>query len=107
MFAAPSDGAIVSSKGWVIPGVPAVPRNSAYSDHSSATDVPIEMSVSIVAAPWRRFVQAALWNGHAPQTITGAASVRDSHCQYVNCRAGIIDIAMTGTVSTTEPTRRW
>ena len=81
MFAAPSDGAIVSSNGWVIPGVPAVPKNSAYSDHSSAAEVPIEMSVSIVAAPCLRFVQAALWNGQAPQTITGAASARDSHCQ--------------------------
>ena len=65
------------------------------------------MSVSIVAAPCLRLAHAALWNGHAPHTMTGAASVRDSHCQYVNWRAGIIAIAMTGTVRTTEPMRRW
>jgi hypothetical protein len=68
--------------------------------------VPIEMSVSIVAAPWRRLVQAALWNGHAPHTTTGAARVSDSHCQKVNCSAGIIAIAMTGTVKTAETISR-
>ena len=45
--------------------------------------VPTEIRVSIVAAPCRRLVQAALWNGQAPQTTTGAARVSDSHCQYV------------------------
>jgi hypothetical protein len=29
----------------------------------------------MVAAPWRRFVSAARWNGHAPQVTTGLASV--------------------------------
>ena len=57
------------------------------------------MSVSIVAAPLRRFFHAARWNGSAPQSTTGAASVSDSHCQARNCSAGTIDIAMTGTVS--------
>ena len=64
------------------------------------------MSVSIVAAPCRRFVHAARWNGHAPQTMTGAASVSDAHCQYVNWSAGIIAIAMTGIVSTAETMSR-
>ena len=36
-----------------------------------------ETSVSIVAAPWRRFVHAARWNGHAPQITTGVASASD------------------------------
>ncbi len=63
--------------------------------------MPIETSVSIVAVPCRRLVQAALWNGQPAYTTTGAASVSDNHCQYVNCSAGIIAIATTGTLSTT------
>ena len=35
----------------------------------------------MVAAPWRRLVHAARWNGHAPHTTTGAARVSESHCQ--------------------------
>ncbi|SIH92822.1 Uncharacterised protein [Mycobacteroides abscessus subsp. abscessus] len=64
------------------------------------------MSVSIVAAPCLRFVHAALWNGQAPQMITGAARASEAHCQYVNCSAGIIAIAITGTVSTIAPISR-
>ncbi len=67
--------------GWVIPGTPAVPKNNAYSDHRNALRVPSEMRVSIVAAPWRRLIQAARWNGQAPQRMTGAASVSEAHCQ--------------------------
>ncbi len=37
---------------------------------------------------------------------TGAARVRDSHCQYSNCSAGTIAIAITGTASTTAVTSR-
>ena len=96
MFAAPSPRATVNSKGWIMPGSPAVPQNSAYSDQANAAIVPIETRVSIVAAPWRRLAHAARWNGSAPQTRTGAASVRDNHCQFVNCTAGIIAMAMTG-----------
>jgi hypothetical protein len=69
--------------------------------------VPSETSVSIVEVACRRFVHAARWNGYAPQTTTGAASTRDSHCQYVNCQAGTIAIAITGTVSTVDTTSRW
>ena len=69
--------------------------------------MPSEISVSIVDVPCRRLVHAARWNGHAPHTTTGAASVSDSHCQFVNCRAGTIAIAMTGTVSTAETRSRW
>ena len=75
-----------------------MPKNRAYSDQASAASVPTLMSVSIVAAPPRRFFQAARWNGQAPHRTTGAASVRASHCQARNCSAGTIDIAMTGTV---------
>ena len=64
-----------------MPGMPAWPKNSAYSDHRNAAETPSEMSVSIVAAPWRRLIHAARWNGQAPHTTTGAASASDAHCQ--------------------------
>ena len=72
---------MVSSNGCVIPGMPAPPNSNAYSDQANAAMVPIEMSVSIVAAPCRRFAHAARWNGHAPHTTTGAARVSEIHCQ--------------------------
>jgi hypothetical protein len=106
MFPAPSVRAMVSSKGCVMPGVPAVPRNSAHSDHRKAAEVPTEISVSMVAAPCRALVNAALWKGHAAYVTTGAASVSDSHCQYSNCKAGIMAMATTGTASTTAVTNR-
>src|SRR2546430_12475531 len=106
MLLVPSVGEMVSSNGCVMPGIPAVPQNSAYMDQPNAAIVPIEISVSIVAVPCRRLAHAAWWNGHAPQTTTGAASVSDSHCQLVNCSAGIIAIAITGTVSTIEINNR-
>ncbi len=65
----------------VMPGSPAPPRKSAYNDHRKAASTPTEMRVSIVAAPCRRLVQAARWKGSAPQTTTGAARVREAHCQ--------------------------
>lgn len=86
--------------------MPAVPQNNAYSDQPNAAMVPIEMSVSMVAVPCRRFVQAARWNGSAPHTTTGAARVSDSHCQLVNCSAGTIAMATTGTVSTADTISR-
>jgi hypothetical protein len=89
-----------------MPGSPAVPRKSAYSDQPKAARVPSETRVSIVAAPCRRFVQAARWNGAPPHTTTGAASVRDSHCQKSNCSAGTIAIATTGTLSAVETSSR-
>ena len=106
MFALPSVGSMVSSNGCTMPGTPAVPRNSAYSDQANAASVPSETRVSIVAAPCRRFVQAARWNGQPPQTTTGAARVSESHCQYSNCSAGIIAIATTGTESAVETSSR-
>ena len=90
-----------------MPVIPASPKNRAYSDHPNAASVPIEISVSIVAVPWRRLAHAARWNGKAPHTTTGAASVSDSHCQLSNCRAGIIASSSTGTASTVETISRW
>jgi hypothetical protein len=85
----------------VIPGSPAPPRNKAYSDQPNALSTPSEINVSIVAAPWRRLVHAAWWNGHAAHVTTGAASVSEAHCQKSNWRAGIMPSAITGTASAT------
>jgi hypothetical protein len=64
------------------------------------------MSVSIVAVACLRFAQAARWNGKAPHTTTGAASVSVSHCQLSNCSGEIIASASTGSVSSSETIRR-
>ncbi len=61
----------------------------------------------MVALPWRRLAHAARWKGHAAQRMTGAARVRLAHCQYVNCSAGTIDIAMTGTDRAAAPISLW
>jgi hypothetical protein len=66
MAPAPSVRAMSNVNGCVMPGVPAVPKNSAHSDHPNAARVPSEISVSMVAAPCRRFVHAARWNGSPP-----------------------------------------
>src|SRR5699024_9504128 len=107
MLAAPSVRATVNSKGWVIPGSPALPRNRAYRDQRKAALTPRETSVSMVAVPSLRFFHAATWKGSAPQTTTGAASAKEAHCQWVNCSAGIIAIAMTGTDSNREISARF
>ena len=62
--------------------------------------------MSIVAVARRRFAHAATWNGHAPQTTTGEASVRLSHCQLSNCSGRIIASASTGAISASEMSRR-
>src|SRR5690554_7757083 len=90
-----------------MPGMPAVPKNNAYSDQARAARTPTLTSVSMVAAPWWAFTNAARWNGQAPHTATGAARVRVSQCQLVNCRAGTIDRTSTGTVRMAEMISRW
>jgi len=62
--------------------------------------------VSIVAVACRAFAHAARWNGRAPQTTTGAASVSDSHCQLSNCSGGTIAISRTGSVSAIDTSSR-
>src|SRR5690606_14284001 len=99
-------GRMIHSNDSVIPGMPAPPRNRAYSDHTNAAETPSEMRVSIVAAPCRRLIHAARWNGHAAHTTTGAASASDAHCQYVNWSAGTIASTTTGTESTIAPMSR-
>jgi hypothetical protein len=93
----------------VRPGAPARPRNSAYTDQPNAASVPTDTRVSIDAAARVRFAAAARWNGSAPQTTTGAASVSDAHCHDGNCSAGTIAVATTGRVSAahTRSRVRW
>src|SRR5664279_5894496 len=84
------------------PGTPAPPKNNAYSDQPNAASTPTLINVSIVAVACRAFAQAARWNGHAPQTTTGAANVRLSHCQLSNCNGDTMASTRTGSVSTEE-----
>ena len=39
-----------------------------------------------MAAPWRRFVQVARWNGSPPQATTGVVSANATQAQFANCR---------------------
>ncbi len=95
-----------SEKSWRIPGMPAWPQNSAQKDQPKAARVPSETRVSMVAAPCRRLVQAARWNGRPPWTTTGPVRAKASHCQLVNCRAGTIDSMTTGMLRTALISRR-
>ncbi len=89
-----------------MPAMPASPKNSAHSDQPNAASVPTETRVSMVAAPCRALVNAALWNGSPPQTTTGAARVSASHCQLSNCRAGTIESSTTGRARRAETVNR-
>ncbi|TWH25838.1 hypothetical protein L600_000900000880 [Isoptericola variabilis J7] len=89
-----------------MPSSPAPPSSSAHSDHTLAATTPTDTSVSMVDAPCRAARTAATWNGHAPQVTTGSARAATTHCQPVNWRAGIIDRASTGTVSTADTRSR-
>ena len=89
-----------------IPSSPAPPSSSAHSDQSVAATTPSDTSVSIVDAPCRAARNAAAWNGHAAHVTTGSESAATTHCQPVNCSAGTIDSATTGTVSTAATRRR-
>ncbi len=75
------------------------PATSAYADHRYAAATPRLTRVSMVAVPCRAFAAAARWNGQAPQTATGVASAKASHCQCGKCSAGTMDSASTGTAS--------
>ena len=68
--------------------------------------MPSETSVSIVAAPCRRLVQAALWNGHAAHSTTGVTRFSESHWKLSNCRAGTIASTSAGSDSTAASSTR-
>ena len=88
------------------PVAPASRKNSATTDQPHAASVPSEISVSIVAAAWRKFFHATRWKGQAPQRTTGVVSANAHHCQYVNWRAEIIPRSSTGNASTAEAINR-
>ena len=106
MWSEPAPRSVKSSNGIVIPGMPASRKKRATSDQPRAASVPSEISVSIVAAPWRRFCQAALWKGQPPQSTTGVASCSASHCQFSNCSGSIIESSRTGSESAAAKIRR-
>src|SRR3954453_22205365 len=106
MSPVPSPRSMLKLNGCFMPGSPAVPHSSAYTDQPSAASVPIDTRVSIVDVPCRRLVHAARWNGQPPWATTGQASARLIHGQSLNCQAGTIASTTTGTVSTTEISSR-
>ena len=67
-----------------------IPASRTTADHVQAESVPSEISVSIVAARWRRLSAAARWNGQPPQNTTGVASASASHSQPRNWSGGAI-----------------
>ena len=80
-----------------MPISPAPPQTSAHRLQAEAATTPRDTSVSMVKEPWRSARAAALWKGQAPQVATGIAMRATVHCQPGSWRAGIMEIAMTGT----------
>ncbi len=79
---------------------------TTYADQPNAASTPIETSVSIVVAPWRRFTHVARWKGQAPHPTTGVDRAREAHSHPENCQAGTIASSTTGTASTALTSRR-
>ena len=69
---------------------------SPTTDQVQAARVPIEISVSIVTAPWRAFRAAARWNGHPAHQTTGVASASASHSHPSNWSGGAIASTTSG-----------
>jgi hypothetical protein len=74
-----------------------MPPTSTTVDHVHADSVPIDTSVSMVVAPWRRFIHADRWNPQPHQNTIGVASAATTHSQRSNCSDGTIDNSTTGT----------
>ena len=72
---------VISSNGMRMAGTPAPRKKSETTDQPHAASVPTEISVSMLATPWRRFCQATRWNGQPAHSTTGVASWSESHCQ--------------------------
>ena len=60
----------------------------------------------MVVEPWARLRPAIWWNGQPIHHTTGVARMPATHSQPENPRAGTIEMATIGTVSTTEVTSR-
>ena len=79
----------VNSKPWVIPGLPAVPKNSAYSDQRNAAmrahrDQGVHGRRAVAQVRPRGPVERP----GAPRRSRVRSSASNAHCQYVNCSAG-------------------
>ena len=90
----------------LMPISPAFPNTRAHRLQAMAAMTPNEMRVSMVVVRCAAFRHADLWKGHAHHVDTGAASTNETHCQPSNCRAPIIDMAITGVAHTTATTNR-
>ena len=97
---------LARSMGIFMPISPAPPQMSAHRLHRVEAATPSETSVSMVKAPCRSPARAVRWKGHAPQVTTGSVRAASAHCQPVNWRAELIEMAMTGTESTRLRIRR-
>ena len=82
------------------------PKTSTAADQPNAASVPIEISVSIVAARCRAFSAAARWNGQPAQSTTGAARASATHSQPSNISSGTIETSASGTLSVTATRSR-
>ena len=78
-----------------------MPPTSTTTDHVQAASVPTEISVSIVAAPWRAFRSVARWNPRPHQNTTGVASTSATHSQPSNWSGGTIATTTRGAVRST------
>ena len=75
-------------------------------DQPQAASVPIEISVSIVARPWRACMSVTRWKGRPPTRTTGVASAKANHSQPEKWSAGIIATSASGSVSAAEKASR-
>ena len=66
--------------------------------------MPTEISVSIVAPPWRAAREAARWNPAPATSTTGVESASATHSQPEKRSAGTIETSTTGTVRTAAGT---
>ena len=83
-----------------------MPATRTTVDHVQAASVPIEISVSIVAARCRAFRSAARWNPTPAQNTTGVASASATHSQPSNWSGGTIASAASGAVSSAATASR-
>ncbi len=56
--------------------------------------------MSIVEAPWRALMNAALWNGHPHHSTTGVARISCTQPLLLTSMPGTMPSTTTGTVST-------
>ena len=68
--------------------------------------IPTLTRVSMVVDLPRAALNAAEWNGHAPQVTTGRARIATIHCQPGKCQLMTMDTATIGTARIRDPKNR-